>query len=171
MKIMVTLVGRCITKNELMTYLPSAICHIPSSVCPSLSSMIPSVMVNALPTTGIQCPNCTTICQKRRQPESLCHEIDLLLTLQWRHYGRDGVSNHQPHDSTLDRFIQTQVKGNIKAPRLWPLCGEITGDQWIPRTNGQERGKFFDLMTSSCALLTGVRGIHRWPIDSLINSQ
>ena len=24
----------------------------------------------------------------------------------------------------------TQVKGNIKAPRHWPLCGEFTGDKW-----------------------------------------
>ena len=23
---------------------------------------------------------------------------------------------------------------NIKAPRHWPLCGEFTGDRWIPRT-------------------------------------
>ena len=28
--------------------------------------------------------------------------------------------------------IQTQIKENIKAPRHWPLCGEFTGDQWIP---------------------------------------
>ena len=34
-------------------------------------------------------------------------------------------------------FIQTQIKENIKAPRHWPLCGEFTGDRWIPRTNGQ----------------------------------
>ena len=34
-------------------------------------------------------------------------------------------------------FMQTQVKENIKAPRHWPLCGEFTGDRWIPRTNGQ----------------------------------
>ena len=34
-------------------------------------------------------------------------------------------------------FIQTQIKKNIKAPRQWPLCGEFTGDLWIPRTNGQ----------------------------------
>ena len=34
-------------------------------------------------------------------------------------------------------FIQTQIKENIKAPRDWPLCGELTGDRWIPRTNGQ----------------------------------
>ena len=47
-------------------------------------------------------------------------------------------------------FIQTQIKENIKAPRHWPLCGEFTGDRWIPRTNGQLRGKCFHLMTSSC---------------------
>ena len=47
-------------------------------------------------------------------------------------------------------FIQTHIKENIKAPRHWPLCGEFTGDRWIPRTNGQQRGKYFKLMTSSC---------------------
>ena len=31
----------------------------------------------------------------------------------------------------------------------WPLCGEFTGDRWIPRTNGQLHGKCFHLMTSS----------------------
>ena len=29
------------------------------------------------------------------------------------------------------------------------LCGEFTGDRWIPRTKGQWRGKYFHLMTSS----------------------
>ena len=46
-------------------------------------------------------------------------------------------------------FIQTQIKENIKAARHWPLCGEFTGDRWIPRTNGQLRGKCVHLMTSS----------------------
>ena len=41
---------------------------------------------------------------------------------------------------------------NITAPRHWPLWGEFTGDRWIPRTNGQLRGKFFPLMTSACRL-------------------
>ena len=31
-------------------------------------------------------------------------------------------------------FVQTKMKENIKAPRHWPLWGEFTGDQWIPRT-------------------------------------
>ena len=44
-------------------------------------------------------------------------------------------------------------QGNIKAPRHWPLCGEFTGDRWISRTNGQYRGKYFHLMTSSCNML------------------
>ena len=30
-----------------------------------------------------------------------------------------------------------QRKQNIKALRHWPLWGEFTGDQWIPRTKGQ----------------------------------
>ena len=46
-------------------------------------------------------------------------------------------------------FIHTQIKENDKAPRRWPLCGEFTGDRWIPRTNGQLRGKCSHLMTSS----------------------
>ena len=34
-------------------------------------------------------------------------------------------------------FIQAQIKENIKAPRHWPLWGEITRDRWIPCINGQ----------------------------------
>ena len=53
-------------------------------------------------------------------------------SLQWRHNELDGVSNHQPHDCLpgTDQRI-------IKVPRHWPLWGEFTGDQWIPRTKGQ----------------------------------
>ena len=46
-------------------------------------------------------------------------------------------------------FIHAQINENIKAPRHWPLCGEFTGEQWIPRTNDQSRGKCFHFMTSS----------------------
>ena len=31
----------------------------------------------------------------------------------------------------------------IKAPRHWPLCGEFTGDRWIPRTNGPVTRKIY----------------------------
>ena len=26
-------------------------------------------------------------------------------------------------------FVQVQIKENIKAPRHWPMCGELTGDR------------------------------------------
>ena len=34
-------------------------------------------------------------------------------------------------------FIQAQIKENIKAPRHWPLWGELAGHRRIPRTKGQ----------------------------------
>ena len=40
---------------------------------------------------------------------------------------------------------QAQIKENIKVPRHWPLCGQFTGNRWIPRTKGQQRGKMFPL--------------------------
>ena len=35
------------------------------------------------------------------------------------------------------QFIRAQIKENIKVPRHWPLCREITGDRLIPRINDQ----------------------------------
>ena len=68
--------------------------------------------------------------------------------LHWRHNEHDGVSNHRRlHCFCL--LVQAQVKGNIIAPRDWPLWGEFPGDRWIHRTKGQSRGKCFHLMTSS----------------------
>ena len=37
-------------------------------------------------------------------------------TLQWRHNGRDSVSNHQSHDCFLNRLFRCRSKENIKAP-------------------------------------------------------
>ena len=59
------------------------------------------------------------------------------LPLHWRHNGHDGVSNHHHSRLFTQSFIQAQIKQNIKAPRQWPLGGEFTGDQWIPRTKDQ----------------------------------
>ena len=91
-----------------------------------------------------------TTCRKCVTP-MLCVVVQCvaLLPLQWRHNERNGVSNHQPHHCLLNRLFRRRSKKNIKAPRHWPLCGKFTGDRWIPRTNGQWRGKCFRLMTSS----------------------
>ena len=58
-------------------------------------------------------------------------------TIQWRHNERNGASNPQTHDCLLNRLFKAQINKNIKAPRHWPLCGEFTGDRWIPRTKGK----------------------------------
>ena len=52
-------------------------------------------------------------------------------TLQWRHNGRDGVSNHQPHDCLLNRLFRRRSKKTSN------LC--VTGlcHRWFPRANGQ----------------------------------
>ena len=55
-------------------------------------------------------------------------------SLEWRHNGCDGVSNHQPHDSLLNRLFRRRSKKP-----------SVTGDRWIPRTNGQWRGKYISI--------------------------
>ena len=62
-----------------------------------------------------------------------------------------GISTHSSHSAITvtwrlkspafrlfaQPFVQAHIKENIRAPRHWPLWGEFTGDQWIPRTKGQ----------------------------------
>ena len=58
-------------------------------------------------------------------------------TLQWGH-NRARWRHKSPASRLFTQlFIQAQIKENIKAPRHWPLCGEFTGDRWIPRLMGQ----------------------------------
>ena len=45
----------------------------------------------------------------------------MLVTLQWRHNGRDSVSNHQPHDSLLNRLLRRKSKKTSKL-RVTGLC-------------------------------------------------
>ena len=71
-------------------------------------------------------------------------------------YGKSGEGGHScyHHNNVIMGAIVTQITSltivystiysgadqrNIKAPRLWPLCGEFT--------KGQLRGKCFHLMT------------------------
>ena len=60
-----------------------------------------------------------------------CH--DITMTSQWMRW-RLKLSAWRLFTQA---FIQAQIKENIKAPRHWSLCGEFTGDRWIPRTKGQ----------------------------------
>ena len=53
-----------------------------------------------------------------------------LVSLQWRHYERDGVSNHQPHDCLLNRLFRRKWKKTSKL-RVTGLCegnSPVTGE-------------------------------------------
>ena len=53
-----------------------------------------------------------------------------MLTLLWRHNGRDGVSNHQPHDCLLNRLFRRRSK-KISKLRVTGLCARnlpVTGE-------------------------------------------
>ena len=48
------------------------------------------------------------------------------ITLQWRHSGRDGVSNHQPHHCSLNRlFRRRSKKTNKNSPNKWPVTRKM----------------------------------------------
>ena len=53
----------------------------------------------------------------------------LQITLQWRHNGHDGFSNHQTHHCLLNCLFRRRSK-NIKAPRHWLCVGNspVTGE-------------------------------------------
>ena len=71
------------------------------------------------------------------------HLIQVRVTaLQWRHNGRDGVSNHQPHDCLLNRFFRRTDQGQhqsfaplaflcgihrwpVKSPHKWPVTRKM----------------------------------------------
>ena len=51
----------------------------------------------------------------------LHQKMSALLILRWRHNGRDGVSNHQPHDCLLNRLFRRRSKKTSKL-RVTGLC-------------------------------------------------
>ena len=60
----------------------------------------------------------------------VCVYVNLAWTLQWRHNGRDGISNHQPHDCLLNRLFRCRSKKTSKL-RVTGLCAgnsPVTGE-------------------------------------------
>ena len=83
--------------------------------------------------------------------------LTVYCALQWHHNERGFISNHQPHNCLLNRLFKVQIKEISKLLSHWPLCGEFTGDLWIPCTKGQKRGKCFHFMMSSWYVKPGIR--------------
>ena len=60
------------------------------------------------------------------------------VSLQWRHNGCDGVSNHQPHDCLLNRLFSRRSKWSVNSPHkglvtreMFPFDYFIIGDHDI----------------------------------------
>ena len=73
----------------------------------------------------------------RRHPAH--YDTAMACTALIHHYNHVIMSTIASQITSLTIVHSTVYPGaeNIKAPRHWPLCGEFTGDRWIPRTNGQ----------------------------------
>ena len=81
-------------------------------------------------------------------------------TLQWRHNGRDGIANHQPHDCLLYRLFRQRSK-KIWKPRVSGLCaGNSLVTCEFPTQMARNAEKHFHLMTSSCTYICYVGGWH-----------
>ena len=68
---------------------------------------------------------------------------------QWRHNGRDGVSNHQPHDCLLNRLFRCRSKLRVTGLSVGnsPVTGEFPHKWPVTR-------KCFHLMTPSWNMCT-----------------
>ena len=78
--------------------------------------------------------------QKQGTGDDSGAEAEIIGALRWRHNGRDGVSNHQPHDCLLNRLFR-RISKKISEPRVTGLCAgnsPLTGE--FPITKGQWRG-------------------------------
>ena len=71
-----------------------------------------------------------------------------MLTLQWRHNGRDSVSNHQPRECLLNRLIRCRSKKTSKL-RVTGLCAgnsPETGEFPAQRSSNAENVPFGDVI-------------------------
>ena len=71
------------------------------------------------------------LCQISHGPMSSSFFGHHWFQLQWRHDGRNGVSNHQPHDCLLGRFFFRRRLKKTSKFRVTGLCGEFTVDPWF----------------------------------------
>ena len=120
-------------------------------------------MRSLLPTQLINCNSCwITRMQSSDWPHvmwcvywQMCYND----TLQRRHNGRDGVSNHQPHDCLLSRLFRCRSK-KISKLRVTGLCegnSLVTGEFPAQRASNAEYvpiwWRHHDLIKTGCGAL------------------
>ena len=79
-----------------------------------------------------------------------CYNV---ISLQCRHNGRDGVSNHQPHDCLLNRLLRRRSKRTWRLSATGLCVGNSPVTSEFPAQMASNAKKYFHLMTSSCNVL------------------
>ena len=97
------------------------------------------------------------------QNQALGHLHSKWWPLQWRHNGRDDVSDNQPHDSLVNRLFRRKSKKTRKL-RVTGLCEGIHRSPVILVTKGQQREKCLHLMTWSWIPVSYMYGISTWRV-------
>ena len=73
-----------------------------------------------------------TVTTSRATMSHICKYSLSMLSVRWHHNGRDGVSNHQPHDCLLNRIFKRRSK-KISKLRVTGLCvGNSPGADEFP---------------------------------------
>ena len=70
-------------------------------------------------------------CEHMYEKQTLNHCITMMF--QWARWRLISPASRV----FTQQLNRAQINENIKVSRHWPLCGEFTGDRWIPHTNGQ----------------------------------
>ena len=92
-------------------------------------------------------------------------------SLQWRHNGRDGVSNHQPHDCFLNRLFRRRSKETSKLHVIGLCAGNSPGTGEFPAqmTSNAENVSILDVIMGYTILPARVKcrkkGRRRCPSD------
>ena len=106
---------------------------------------VPSLVWYATDDDGLHANNCSCASQNHVSKSLLTFEQirwSAWLKLQWRHNGRDSVSNHQPHDCLLNRLFRRRSKKTSKlhvtglgagnslwpanSPHKWPVMRKMS---------------------------------------------
>ena len=98
----------------------------------------------------------------------------MVISLRWRHNGRDSVSNHQPHDCLLNRLFRRRSKKTSKL-RITGLCaGNSPGTGEFPAQMASYAENVSIWWRHHVHAMTGVAGsspglimaIHDWVLQT-----
>ena len=98
--------------------------------------------------------------------------VKSMIPLQWRHNGRDCVSNHQPHDCLLKRLIRRSSKqtSKLRVTGLWVGNSPGTAECPAQRASNAENASIWwwhHVMKHSNIEKTEFRRRYQLPMDKL----